>query len=77
MTYKEAAAAILIGHYRHFDEAGQLPPDLKRGVLPQDGVYDLLKRHGYRQTINFRYNAYVVPYVCSLLSDLYKVLRSK
>lgn len=24
------------------DEAGALPPDLKRGVLSQDGVYDLL-----------------------------------
>ena len=24
------------------DEAGQLPPDLKRGVLSQDGLYDLL-----------------------------------
>lgn len=26
------------------DEAGLLPPDLKRGVLSQDGVYDLLTR---------------------------------
>lgn len=26
------------------DEAGLLPPDLKRGVLSQDGVYDLLER---------------------------------
>lgn len=25
------------------DEAGLLPPDLKRGVLSQDGVYDLLE----------------------------------
>ena len=24
------------------DEAGKLPPDLKRGVLSQDAVYDLL-----------------------------------
>ena len=24
------------------DEAGELPADLKRGVLSQDGVYDLL-----------------------------------
>ena len=24
------------------DERGQLPPDLKRGVLSQDGVYNLL-----------------------------------
>ena len=28
------------------DEAGQLSPDLKRGVLSQDGVYDLLERLG-------------------------------
>ena len=26
------------------DEAGQLPPDLKRGVLSQDGVFNLLER---------------------------------
>lgn len=26
------------------DEAGALPPELKRGVLSQDGVYDLLTR---------------------------------
>lgn len=26
------------------DEAGLLPPDLKRGVLSQDGLYDLLCR---------------------------------
>ena len=26
------------------DEAGQLPPDLKRGVLSQDGIYNLLER---------------------------------
>ena len=25
------------------DEQGLLPPDLKRGVLSQDGVYDLLE----------------------------------
>ena len=24
------------------DEAGKLPPDLKRGVLSEDGVFDLL-----------------------------------
>lgn len=24
------------------DEAGQLPPDLKRGVLSEDGIYNLL-----------------------------------
>ena len=28
------------------DEAGLLPKDLKRGVLSQDGVYDLLERLG-------------------------------
>lgn len=28
------------------DEAGQLPLDLKRGVLSQDGVYDLMERLG-------------------------------
>ena len=26
------------------DERGELPPDLKRGVLSQDGLYDLLCR---------------------------------
>jgi len=26
------------------DEAGRLPPDIKRGVLSQDAVYDLLRR---------------------------------
>jgi DNA polymerase III delta prime subunit len=26
------------------DEAGQLPKDLKRGVLSEDGVYNLLER---------------------------------
>lgn len=26
------------------DEAGRLPQDLKRGVLSQDGVYDLLEK---------------------------------
>ncbi len=26
------------------DEAGQLPAELKRGVLSQDGLYDLLER---------------------------------
>ena len=26
------------------DEAGELPPDLKRGVLSQDGLFDLLMR---------------------------------
>lgn len=28
-----------------FDEAGKLPPDLKRGVLSEDGVSDLLERN--------------------------------
>ena len=27
------------------DEAGQLPENLKRGVLSQDGLYDLLAEH--------------------------------
>ena len=26
------------------DERGELPPDLKRGVLSQDALYDLLER---------------------------------
>ena len=28
------------------DEAGLLPPELKRGVLSQDGLYDLLREIG-------------------------------
>lgn len=28
-----------------FDEEGKLPADLKRGVLSEDGVYDLLERN--------------------------------
>ena len=27
------------------DEAGQLPADLKRGVLSEDGIYDVLNAH--------------------------------
>jgi hypothetical protein len=27
------------------DEAGKLPPELKRGVLSEDAVYDLLTEH--------------------------------
>ena len=27
------------------DEAGALPPDLNRGVLSEDGIYDLLERN--------------------------------
>lgn len=27
------------------DEAGKLPADLKRGVLSEDGVYDMLERN--------------------------------
>ena len=27
------------------DEAGKLPPDLKRGVLSEDAVYDLITDH--------------------------------
>ena len=29
--------------YYETDEKGELPPDLKRGVLSQDGLYDLLQ----------------------------------
>lgn len=32
------------------DERGELPPDLKRGVLSQDGVWELLARY----TANFQ-----------------------
>lgn len=28
-----------------FDEEGKLPADLKRGVLSQDGVYELMERN--------------------------------
>ena len=28
------------------DERGELPPDMKRGVLPQDALYDLLEGIG-------------------------------
>ena len=27
------------------DEAGRLPKDLKRGVLSEDGIYDVLSEH--------------------------------
>ncbi len=27
------------------DEAGKLPPDIKRGVLSEDGIYDMLERN--------------------------------
>ena len=27
------------------DEAGNLPADLKRGVLSEDGIYDVLSEH--------------------------------
>lgn len=27
------------------DEAGKLPPDLKRGILSEDGIYDMLERN--------------------------------
>ena len=27
------------------DEAGELPPDLKRGVLSEDGIYNVLERN--------------------------------
>ena len=29
----------------YLDEAGKLPADLKRGVLSEDAVYDLLTEH--------------------------------
>ena len=32
------------------DEAGLLPPDLKRGVLSEDGVFDLLDE--YREALS-------------------------
>ncbi len=32
------------------DEAGQLPSDLKRGVLSEDGIYDVLDSH-YQLTV--------------------------
>jgi hypothetical protein len=32
------------------DEAGRLPADLKRGVLSEDGIYDVLSGH-YALTI--------------------------
>ena len=32
------------------DEAGRLPGDLKRGVLSEDGIYDVLDGH-YRLTV--------------------------
>ena len=55
MTYAEAAAAIQAGLEEYYtsgewredyeaDEAGLFPVDLKRGVLSQDGVYDLLEQ---------------------------------
>ena len=30
------------------DERGELPPDLKRGILSQDGVWDLLEGYGHK-----------------------------
>jgi hypothetical protein len=27
------------------DEAGELPPDLKRGVLSEDGIYNMLEKN--------------------------------
>ena len=32
------------------DESGALPPDLKRGVLAQDTLYDLLTEFGSEET---------------------------
>lgn len=34
------------------DEAGKLPPELKRGVLSEDGVYDLLDRAARLRALN-------------------------
>ncbi|WP_242870394.1 DUF4298 domain-containing protein [Pseudobutyrivibrio xylanivorans] len=32
------------------DEAGELPDSLKRGVLSEDGIYDVLEKHrGYKE----------------------------
>ena len=31
------------------DEAGRLPEDLKRGVLSEDGIYDLIERYKDQQ----------------------------
>ncbi|MBQ6431773.1 MAG: DUF4298 domain-containing protein [Oscillospiraceae bacterium] len=28
-----------------YDEAGKLPADLKRGVLSEDGIYNMLERN--------------------------------
>lgn len=51
----EAEALRLLEHYMasgewredyEADERGELPPDLKRGVLSQDALYDLLERSG-------------------------------
>ena len=42
-----AVVNFTINGYGDFeaDEAGKLPPDLKRGVLSEDGVYDILSDH--------------------------------
>ena len=52
-TYKTAPLAELAAYYHSpawqedyaADERGELPPGLKRGVLAQDTVYDLLTAH--------------------------------
>ena len=48
-TMKELAAYMDSGLWRQdfeADEAGLLPPGLKRGVLSEDGLFDLLARYG-------------------------------
>ena len=32
------------------DENGELPPDLKRGVLSEDGLYDLLEENDFNMS---------------------------
>ena len=47
--YKKVSAYYGSGLWRRDyedDEAGKLPQDLKRGVLSQDGLWDLLIRAG-------------------------------
>ncbi|MBQ6020380.1 MAG: DUF4298 domain-containing protein [Clostridia bacterium] len=48
------------------DEAGLLPPDLKRGVLGEDGVWNLLDE---RKALHAR--------ICSLAADTEKSEKSK
>ena len=34
------------------DERGELPEDLRRGVLSQDGLYNLLCNNGYKDALS-------------------------